>query len=79
VLRSFVHLTADTHIPVYNTGRKLLGHGILLTTWEALLQRLNNFQTLSQVNNMHLKVARNDEKKICQERQGAMIGFEPSV
>lgn len=63
-------LLADTPLPVYYTGCMLRGLGILRVMWKASLQDLNIYQTLSHINDTHLKMARNLEKEIidCRKR-----------
>ncbi|CAI6370861.1 unnamed protein product [Macrosiphum euphorbiae] len=67
---------ADTPIPVFYSGRKVRGLGMLRTFWEASLQHLAISQKLSRINDRHLKAVRDlpDEIAKCRLRLGNVIG-----
>jgi len=75
-VREIVGLPADTPLPVYYTGRKLRGLGILRVTWEASLQHINICQTLLKINDSHLHIIRNMDSEIkkCRDRLGGVVG-----
>lgn len=74
-VREIAGLPADTLLLVYYTEQKFKGLGIPRVKWETSLQHLNMCQTLSRINDTHLKIVRDLEKEIIDCRKEIRRSF----
>lgn len=63
-VREIVGLPADTPIPVYYSGRKVRGLGLVRVSWEASLQHINICNVLLKYQDPHLHIARDCESEL---------------
>jgi hypothetical protein len=80
-VREICSLPADTPLPVFYTGHKYRGLGMLRTIWESRVPHIAISKRLSSVGDAHFDAIRDvkTEETLCRARIGGVIGLNASA